>query len=517
MRRFCPGQRLDESLASRHRRAVRLSPLLRRKSADAALDEVADGSAASPELRLRRSLGAFDLTLFGVGAIVGAGIFSSVGEMAAGSAQHAGAGPALILSYLLTAVACGLCALCYAEIAAMVPVAGSAYTYSYVALGEIFAWIIGWDLIIEYAVGNIYVAQSWADYLRSFLQGAFGVDFPAWMATDLQTVAHNPALRALAPTLVTPLGTLVVGFNLPAALVVAALTVVLVIGVRESARLNAGMVLLKLVLVLGFVGVGAAYVQPAHWHPFAPHGFRGIWTGASLAFFSYIGFDAISTLGEETKQPQRDLPRGMLWSLGICTVLYVAVAAVMTGLVPSSELATGDPLAHALRAAGLERTATFMSLGAVVAVTAVLLVFQLGQPRILFAMARDGLLPPAFGRVHPRFRTPALGTVVTGVFVGVMPTFLTQEQALELTSIGTLFAFLLVAVGVIVLRVREPDRPRPFRCPGFPVTPVLAVVACIALMAGLPATNWWRFGVWLAIGLVIYAGYGARRSRLARS
>jgi APA family basic amino acid/polyamine antiporter len=490
---------------------VDVASLLRRKPTEAVGGEGADGARG-----LRRSLGAVDLTLFGVGAIVGAGIFSSVGEMAAGSATHPGAGPALILSYLLTALACGLCALCYAEIAAMVPVAGSAYTYAYVALGEIFAWIIGWDLIIEYAVGNIYVAQSWADYFRSFLRGAFGVDFPAWMATDLQTAAHDPALRAVAPVLHTPWGALVVGFNLPAAFVVAALTLLLVRGVRESARANAVMVIFKLVLVLAFVGLGAAYVEPAHWHPFAPHGFRGVWAGASLAFFSYIGFDAVSTLGEETKLPQRDLPRGMLWSLAICTVLYVAVAAVMTGLVPSSALATGDPLAQSLRAAGLDRAATAMSLGAVVAVTAVLLVFQLGQPRILFAMARDGLLPPAFARVHGRFRTPAFGTVLTGVFVAVMPTFLTQDQALQLTNIGTLFAFLLVALAVIALRVREPERPRPFRCPGYPVTPALAAASCLALMAGLPSTNWWRFAIWLAVGLVIYFSYGARRSRLAR-
>jgi APA family basic amino acid/polyamine antiporter len=496
---------------------VRWSALLRRKSVDAVLaggEGGEGGEGAQGGQGLRRALGAFDLTLLGVGAIVGAGIFSSVGEMAAGSAQHPGAGPALIISYLLTAVACGLCALCYAEIASMVPVAGSAYTYSYVALGEIFAWIIGWDLIIEYAVGNIYVAQSWSDYFRSFLRGAFGLDFPAWMATDLQTVAHDPALRALAPTLATPFGTLVVGFNLPAALVVAALTVVLVLGVRASSRLNAAMVILKVLLVVGFIGVGAAYVQPAHWHPFAPHGWRGIWTGASLAFFSYIGFDAISTLAEETRDPRRDVPRGMLWSLAICTVLYVAVAAVMTGLVPSAALATGDPLSAALRAAGLERSATAMSLGAVIAVTAVLLVFQLGQPRILLAMARDGLLPPAFARVHPRFRTPALGTILTGVFVAVTPTFITQDQALELTSIGTLFAFLLVALGVIGLRVSQPDRVRPFRCPGYPLTPILAVIACLVLIAGLPAANWWRFAIWLAVGLAIYFGYGARRSRL---
>jgi len=267
---------------------------------------------------------------------------------------------------------------------------------------------------------------------------------------------------------------------------------------------------------VGFVGVGAFFVRRANWQPFAPHGVAGVWSGASLAFFSYIGFDAVSTLGEEARHPQRDLPRGMLWSLGICTVLYVAVSLVMTGLVPAAALGTGDPLAQALRVAGLDRLATLMSLGAVVAVTAVLLVFQLGQPRILYAMARDGLLPPAFGRVHRRFRTPALGTVLTGVFVGVMPTLITQDQALELTNIGTLFAFLLVAIGVIALRVREPERARPFRCPGYPATPILAALACLALIAGLPATNWWRFAIWLAVGLVIYFRYGAKRSRLAR-
>jgi basic amino acid/polyamine antiporter, APA family len=262
------------------------------------------------------------------------------------------------------------------------------------------------------------------------------------------------------------------------------------------------------------VAVGAVYVEPAHWRPFAPGGWRGIWTGASLAFFSYIGFDAISTAAEETRDPQRALPRAMLASLAICSVLYVATALVMTGLVPSSELATGDPLALALRRAGLDRLATLMSFGAVVAVTAVLLVFQLGQPRILLAMARDGLLPPAFARLHARRRTPVVGTVATGIFVAVMPSLLTPAQALELTSIGTLFAFIVVAGGVIALRRREPDRPRPFRCPGYPFTPLASIAASFGLMLGLPATNWWRFAIWLALGLVVYALYGRRHSRL---
>ena len=496
---------------------MRATDLFRRKSLQDASPESSrgdrEGSVESPR-SLKRTLGGLDLTLLGVGAIVGAGIFSSVGQMAAGGADHPAAGPALILSFVITAVACGFSALCYAEIAALAPASGSAYTYAFVALGELPAWIIGWDLIIEYAVGNIYVAQSWADYFRSFLRGSVGVDFPAWMASDLQSAARDPAIAALAPRLATPLGELAIAFNLPAALIVLLLTVLLVIGVRASARANAVMVVFKIILVLAFVGIGAAYVQPANWRPFAPNGFRGVWSGASLAFFSYIGFDAISTVAEETRNPQRDLPRGMIGSLVICSILYIAVAAVMTGLVPYRLLDTGDPLASALLTVGLPRAATLMSLGAVVAVTAVLLVFQLGQPRILFAMSRDGLLPPAFGRIHPRFRTPYFGTILTGVFVGLAPTFITQSQALELTSIGTLFAFIVVALGVIALRIHEPARARPFRCPGYPVTPVLAVLSCVGLMFGLPAANWWRFGIWLLIGLCVYALYGSRRRPL---
>jgi len=459
---------------------------------------------------LRRVLGAGHLTLLAVGAIVGGGIFSSIGQMAAGGPDGPGAGPAVVVSYLLTAVACAFAALCYAEIAAMIPAAGSAYSYARAAFGRIWAWIIGWDLVIEYAIGNVYVAQSWAEYLRSFLRGAVGVDLPAWLATDLQTAAADPAIRAAAPAVAGH----PIGVNLPAAAITVGLTVLLVRGIRESARVNALLVLLKIALVALFVAVGAAHVQPAHWRPFAPGGWRGIWTGASLAFFSYIGFDAISTAAEETRRPERDLPRAMVASLAICAVLYVATALVMTGLVPSSALGTSDPLAHALRVAGLDRLATLMAFGAVVAVTAVLLVFQLGQPRILMAMARDGLLPAAFGRLHARHRTPAASTIVTGVFVAVMPSVLTPAQALELTSIGTLFAFIIVAGGVIALRRREPHRPRPFRCPGYPFTPLASIATSFALMLGLPATNWWRFGVWLVVGLAIYAAYGRRRAKV---
>jgi APA family basic amino acid/polyamine antiporter len=478
-----------------------LRDLFRRKPVSQAVSEVEGG------VTLKRTLGAFQLTIMGVGAIVGAGIFSAIGE------QAAVAGPAVTLSYVLTAIACGFAALCYAEIAAMVPVAGSAYTYSYVALGEIVAWIIGWDLIIEYAIGNIYVAHSWGVYFGNFTREVFGVDFPSWMATDMQTAAKTPAIAAVAPHL----GKFVLAFDVPAALIVAALTVLLVIGIRESARFNAAMVLLKLVLVTGFVAVGAFFVKPANWHPYMPHGIPGVWRGATLAFFSYIGFDAISTAAEETRDPQRDLPRGMISALIICTVIYLATAAVMTGIVPWHQLNTEDPLARALKLAGLQRLSTVMSFGAVIAVTAVLLVFQLGQPRILLAMARDGLLPPIFGRIHPRFRTPVFGTVVTGIFVAICPSFITGDQALLLTNIGTLFAFILVSLGVIVLRVRAPNAHRTFRCPGYPVTPVLSIVACLTLMYDLPGPTWKRFAVWLAIGGVFYALYGRKHSRLARS
>jgi APA family basic amino acid/polyamine antiporter len=482
-----------------------LADLFRRKPVDQAVSEAEGGSQS-----LRRTLGAVDLTMLGVGAIVGAGIFSSVGQIAAGGSGYPGAGPALVLSYVLTALTCGFAALCYAEIAAMVPVAGSAYTYAFVAFGELIAWVIGWDLIIEYAIANIYVAQSWADYFRSFLRDALQVDFPAWMATDIQTAARTPEIAAHAPHI----GNFVVAFNLPAALIVGLLTVLLVLGIRESARFNAVMVAIKLVLVATFVAVGSAFVKPSNWHPFAPHGARGIWSGASQAFFSYIGFDAISTAAEETRDPQRNLPRGMIASLIICTVLYVATAAVMTGLVPASELGTQDPLAHALRVAGLQRMAIFMSLGAVVAVTAVLLVFQLGQPRIFMAMARDGLLPPIFGRVHPRFRTPAFGTIITGIFVAVMPSLVTGDQALDLTNIGTLFAFILVSLGVIVLRVHSPHLHRPFKCPGYPVVPMLSIAFCTLLIFGLQPWNWIRFVVWLVLGMGIYFGYSRKHSRL---
>ncbi len=479
-----------------------IEQLLRRKSV-AATSEEAERSG------LARSLTAVDITALGIGAIIGAGIFSATGTAAAGSAGHTGAGPALILSYVITAVACAFAALCYAELASMIPISGSAYTYAYVTLGELLAWIIGWDLILEYAVGNIAVAVSWSGYFVDFLAGV-GIHLPFWMVTNYNH-ATAPVV-ASAPHLFDH----AIVCNLPAFAIVAVLTVLLVVGIKESARFNSFIVALKLLLVIGFVAAGAFYVKPENWHPFAPNGFRGIMTGASLVFFAYIGFDAVSTTAEEAKNPQRDLPIGMIASLTICTVLYIAVTAVLTGITSYKNLGVADPLTVALKQAHLEWFAGIMSFGAVIAMTAVLLVFQLGQPRIFLAMARDGLLPPFAAKVHPRFHTPHVTTIITGIAVGVPALFFDLNDVIEFTNIGTLFAFVLVSAGVIVLRFTDPDRARPFRCPGVPVVPILSIVCCIALMVPLPTITWLRFVVWLAIGFVIYFFYGYQHSRLRR-
>jgi len=481
--------------------------LLRRKAVEAC-----QADADRSEHQLKRSLGVFSLTALGIGAVIGAGIFSSPGTAAAGGGSHVAAGPALVLSYILVAVACGFAALCYAEMASMVPVAGSAYTYAYVTLGELLAWIIGWDLILEYAVGNVAVAVSWADYFKSLLAG-LGLALPDWLSTTLDHARQTPGLLAAAPHL---FGVPIV-LNLPAGVIVALLTVLLVLGIQESARVNTAMVLLKLVMVVGFIGVGAFYVRPEHWTPFAPNGLRGILSGASLIFFAYIGFDAVSTTAEEARNPQRDIPRAMIATLAVCTVLYAAVTIVLTGMVSWRELGVGDPLAKALQSAGLQALAGILSFGAVIAMTAVLLVFQLGQPRIFMVMARDGLLPAWAAKVHPRYRTPYVTTILTGVFVGIPAMFVDINEAIEFTNIGTLFAFVLVSVGVIVLRRTDPGRHRPFRCPGVPVLPFFSVVCCGILMAYLPFITWMRFAVWQAAGIALYFLYGRRHSRLAQT
>jgi APA family basic amino acid/polyamine antiporter len=498
--------------------------LFRRKPLDALIAEGGDEAHG-----LRKALTWVDLTALGIGAIIGAGIFATLGSATSGGTGQPPAGPGVSVSILLTAVACGFCALCYAEFASLVPVAGSAYTYSYATLGELVAWIIGWDLIIEYAVGNIAVAISWAAYFRQLMAG-FGAEIPAWMCTDYRStlLAAKAALEggvsSLSPEYALAyqahlhhpvLAGVPVVFNLLAVLITAGITWLLVIGVKESARFNNVIVVLKLVTLLFFIAVGAYWVKPANWTPFFPGGFHGVWTGASLIFFAYIGFDAISTAAEECRDPGRDMPRGILGSLLVCTLLYVAAGLVLTGMIPFGRLVgVADPLAAAFTFVHQNWAAGLLAFGAVVAMTSVLLVFQLGQPRILMAMSRDGLLSPWFGKIHPRYRTPHVTTILTGVFVAFFSAIANIDEVVQLTNIGTLFAFVLVCVGILVLRVREPDRPRTFRVPFSPVTPVLGIAMCVFLMARLPGLTWIRFGLWLLVGLVLYFTYGRRQSRL---
>lgn len=482
---------------------------------------------------LKRVLGPWQLTALGVGAIIGAGVFSGAGTAIAGGADHVGAGPALMLSYVLVAIACGFAALCYAEFAAMIPQAGSAYTYAYATLGELVAWIIGWDLLIEYAVGNIAVAVSWSGYFQELLRG-FGLAFPEWMATDYLTATRGAAqVRDAVASGVDPttlpahiqqaaqavehapsLFGIPMIFNFPAVMIIALITWILIVGVRESAFANTIMVVIKVAILLFFLVLGFQYVRPENWRPFAPNGFNGVWVGASLIFFAYIGFDAVSTAAEESKNPKRDMPFAILMSLFVTSLLYIAVTAVLTGMLPWNQLGTAEPLVTAFSERGLNVAAGIIAFGAVVATTSVLLVFQLGQPRILYAMARDGLLPGWAATVHKKYRTPHVTTIMTGVFVAIFAAVAPIEEVIELTNIGTLFAFIVVAAGILVLRYLEPDRPRPFRTPFVPLVPILAIVSCLWLMLGLPMVTWIRFGMWLLAGLAIYFLYSKKRSVL---
>jgi basic amino acid/polyamine antiporter, APA family len=458
--------------------------LLRRKPAAMLMAEASGGDGG-----LKRALGALDLTLLGIGAIVGAGIFVMTGV---GARQ---AGPGLVASFVLAGTACAMAALCYAEFAAMIPVAGSAYSYSYATMGELVGWIIGWDLVLEYAVGAAAVASGWSGYFAVIL-GGLGVHLPV-------ALSHAPGSA--------PGGVV----DLPALIIVLLITGVLYIGISESARLNSLIVGIKLAAVGVVIVVGAFFIQPHNWQPFAPFGWHGISDGAAYIFFAYIGFDAVSTAAEEVVEPGRDLPLGILGSLLICTVLYIAVAGVLTGMVPYTRIDAQAPLASAFLVRGLNAVAGVISLGAVAGLTSVLLVLMLGQSRIFFAVSRDGLLPAAFSRIHPRYRTPYIPTTITGIAVGIAAALLPIQDIAELTNIGTLFAFVLVCAGVWILRHLEPDMKRPFRTPLVPIVPLLGVGFCGYLMLRLPLVTWIRFFVWMGIGFAIYFGYGRFHSRVA--
>ncbi len=439
--------------------------------------------------RLQRSLNAFDLTVLGIGAIIGVGIFVLTGAAAANYA-----GPGIILSFVISGAACALTALCYAELASSIPVAGSAYNYAYATMGEMIAWIIGWDLILEYIVACIAVAIGWSGYLVNILS-AIGIQVPVWCSAAPGTVP----------------GAVI---NLPAVLIVLFLTAMLVIGIKESARFTGAMVFVKSITILVFILVGISHVNPANWSPFFPFGLKGVVAGAAIVFFAYIGFDALSTAAEETKNPQRNMPIGILCSLAICTALYITVAAVLTGMVPHTRLNTPAPVAHALTLTGFRWGSALVSAGAVAGITSVLTVMLMGQPRIFFSMARDGLIWPWLSKVHPRFHTPYVSQILTGVVVAGFAGFVDIGTAAELCNIGTLFAFTIVCGGVVVLRRTHPELHRAFRCPMVPWVPLLGILLCGGLMLSLPKVTWFRFIGWLFAGLIIYFSYGMWNSRL---
>jgi len=472
------------------------------------------------EHSLKRVMGAGDLIMLAIGAVIGAGIFGAIGTAAAGQIGpngeviRQGAGPALVFSFILLGAACALAGLCYAELASMIPQAGSAYAYSYATLGELVAWIIGWDLILEYAVGNVAVAISWGDYFNTLVKGV-GVTMPPWLTTGYRTalLSADPAIHGLLDTAPHIAGIPIV-VHVPAFAIVMLITALLLQGAKESVTANNIMVVIKLLALGLFIAVGITHINTANLHPFAPNGFSGIHQGAAIVFFAYIGFDAISTAAEETKNPQRNLPIGILGGLAICTFIYVIVGFVLTGMVPYKELAVADPLARALQLAGFNAVGWIVALGAAVSMSAVLLVFQYGQPRIFFAMARDGLLPQWAAKIHPRTKIPFITTLFTGIFVALWSLVGDAGETYDLTNIGTLFAFMLVSIGVLVLRYKEPDRPRPFKVPFvWPVT-ILSAAGCVFIMKGLPHQAWERFGYWLIIGLLLYFVYGYQHSRL---
>jgi len=488
-----------------------LTQLFARKSLDLLVEEMKDDN------RLRRILGPVQLTALGVGAVIGAGIF-----VATGAAAHNVAGPSLMLSYVVAGVTCIFAALCYAEFAAMVPVAGSAFTYAYATMGELFAWIIGWDLVLEYAVGSATVATGWSGYFQSVLS-KLGLHIPKLMSES--PWRYDGATGAFVST-----GS---WFNLPAIIIVAIITAVLVKGIHESANFNATMVGIKVAAVLFVIGVGAFFIEKTNWHPFAPFGWTGIsffghhvagqtdpkgspvgmLAGAAIIFFAYIGFDSVSTHTEEAKNPQRDVPIGIITSLVVCTILYIVMVAVLTGMVKYNQLDVNAPVSIAFKQKGIGWAEGIIATAGVAGITSVLLVMMLSGPRVFLAMARDGLLPKGvFGTVHPKFRTPWKSTILVGIFVTCLAGFLPIDALLHLTNIGTLFAFVIVCAAVLIMRKKYPDTPRPFRCPWVPVVPILGILTCGLLMFSLPVANWWRLFAWLGIGFVIYFAYGRHHS-----
>jgi APA family basic amino acid/polyamine antiporter len=485
--------------------------LFARKPLEMLLEEMRDDN------RLRRVLGPVQLSALGVGAIIGAGIFVATGE-----AAHNVAGPALMLSYVVAGITCVFAALCYAEFASMVPVAGSAYTYAYATLGELFAWIIGWDLVLEYAVGSATVANGWSGYFQSVMAKA-GIVLP-------KVLREAPIRYDMETGVFVPTGSFV---NLTAIIIVTVVTAILVKGISESATFNASMVGIKVAAVLFVIGFGAFYINPANWHPFAPYGWTGVsffghhvagqadpsgtplgmLAGAAIIFFAYIGFDSVSTHTEEAKNPQRDVPIGIIASLLICTFLYIAVVAVLTGMVKYNRIDVSAGVSDAFKQNGLGIAEVIVAIAGVAGITSVLLVMMLSGPRVFLAMARDGLVPKGFfGDVHPKFRTPWRSTMLVGTFVCVLTGFLPLGFLLHLTNIGTLFAFVIVCAAVLIMRKKYPDVERPFRCPWVPVVPILGILSCLMLMFSLPADNWMRLLVWLALGLVIYFLYGRNHS-----
>ena len=492
-----------------------MSPLLRTKSIDALI-----AASEEPEHRLKKSLGVWSLIALGIGAVIGSGIFTLTGTAAAGVhfetksilkapvldlilnggnaatlTGRAGAGPAISVSFVLVAIACSFAALCYAELASMIPIAGSAYTYSYATLGEIFAWIIGWDLILEYAVSNMSVAVGFSAYFNDILDNLFGFHLPKQLSDPMIVEGQFTGSW----------------FNLPALLILMILTYILVRGVRESAETNNAMVLIKIVAILVFIFGAAHAVNTSNWHPFMPNGYSGVMTGAAIIFFTYIGFDSVSTAAEECHRPQRDMPIGILATLVICAVLYGSVALVLTGIANWRTLDNAAPVANALKALGMNRVRLIVTAGALLGMLSSLLVFQYGQARVWFAMSRDRLLPSLFSRVHPRFKTPHISTWVAGFAVGIPAGIWDIGTFADLSNIGTLFAFILVSAGVIVLRKKQPLRKRGFRGPFVPLFPVISIVCCFVLMLSLPLETWVRFFVWLVIGLFIYFGYSRKR------